>query len=45
MYNDDNVSGPKSKPEIIHYNNKTKGGVDNMDKILKHYSTKWRTLR
>ena len=45
MHNEDNVSGPKSKPEIIHYYNKTKGCVDNMDKMLKHYSTKRRTLR
>lgn len=45
MHTDDSVTGPKSKPEIIEYYNSTKSGVDNMDKLLTHYSTKRRTLR
>jgi Transposase IS4 len=34
-----------SKPEIITYYNKTKGGVDNMDKLLGEYTCKRRTCR
>lgn len=34
-----------AKPEIISFYNKTKGGVDNMDKLLGEYSTKRRTRR
>lgn len=34
-----------SKPEIITYYNKTKGGVDTMDKMLGEYTVKRRTLR
>lgn len=41
----DTVTGDKKKPEIIHYYNGTKGGVDNMDKLVTHYSTKRRTQR
>eukprot|EP00066_Takifugu_rubripes_P029496 XP_011618762.1 PREDICTED: piggyBac transposable element-derived protein 4-like [Takifugu rubripes] len=33
------------KPEIIMDYNATKGGVDNMDKLVTAYSCKWRTLR
>ena len=34
-----------AKPEIIKYYNKTKGGVDTMDKMLGEYIVKRRTLR
>ena len=34
-----------AKPEIIKYYNKTKGGVDTMDKMLPEYTVKRRTLR
>lgn len=34
-----------AKPEIIKYYNKTKGGVDNMDKLLGEYTCKRRTSR
>ena len=34
-----------AKPEIIKYYNKTKGGVDTMDKMLDEYIVKRRTLR
>lgn len=34
-----------AKPEIISYYNKTKGGVDNMDKLLGEYTTKRKTNR
>lgn len=36
---------PLSKPEIIKYYNKTKGGVDTMDKFLSEYTVKRRTNR
>lgn len=39
------VEGPKKKPLMILDYNKTKGGVDNMDKCLAEYSTKRRTNR
>lgn len=45
MHNDNTVSGPDNKPEIILYYNKTKGGVDTMDKMLSQYSTKRATYR
>ena len=34
-----------AKPEIIKYHNKTKGGVDTMDKMLGEYTMKLRALR
>ena len=34
-----------AKPEIINYYNKTKGGVDAMDKMLGEYTVKRRVLR
>lgn len=34
-----------AKPEIITYYNQTKGGVDNMDKLLGEYTSKRRTCR
>ena len=34
-----------AKPEIIKYYNKTKGGIDTMDKMLGEYTVKRRTLR
>lgn len=45
MHYTNDVSGSKHKPEIIHYYNSVKGGVDNMDKMLTHYTTKRRTNR
>jgi len=33
------------KPEIINYYNKTKGGVDNIDKMVGEYSVQRKTLR
>ncbi|KAJ8363286.1 hypothetical protein SKAU_G00121170 [Synaphobranchus kaupii] len=35
----------KKKPEMIQYYNKTKGGVDTMDQMVRTYSCKWRTRR
>lgn len=34
-----------AKPEIITYYNETKGGVDNMDKLVSEYTTKRKTSR
>ena len=34
-----------AKPEVINYYNKTKGGVDAMDKMLGEYTVKRQTLR
>ncbi|KAF2893624.1 hypothetical protein ILUMI_12549 [Ignelater luminosus] len=45
MHSDNSVSGAKNKPEIMQYDNSTKRGVDNMDKMVTHYSTKRRTCR
>ena len=45
MHKDNSVSGLMTKLEIIQYYNKTKGGVDNMDKMLQHFYTKRQTLR
>lgn len=45
MHTTINTDGPKCKPEAIIYYNSTKGGVDSMDKMLTHYTTKRRTLR
>lgn len=39
------TSGTQHKPEIILNYNKTKGGVDNFDKMLGEYTTKRRTQR
>lgn len=39
------IEGPKRKPIMILDYNKSKGGVDNMDKCLGEYSTKRRTKR
>lgn len=35
----------KKKPEVIQYYNKTKGGVDTMDQMVRTYSCKRRTQR
>lgn len=45
MHYDTAVSGDKQKPEIIHHYNATKGGVDSMDKMLSHFTTKRKTCR
>lgn len=42
---DDNSVSFKKKPEIIKYYNKTKGGVDTMDQMVRTYSCKRRTRR
>lgn len=46
MHAESNVeSNTFAKPEIITYYNKTKGGVDNMDKLLGEYTCKRGTSR
>ncbi|CAK9811038.1 hypothetical protein ANTPLA_LOCUS6796 [Anthophora plagiata] len=45
MHTGNVVSGPKRKPEIIDFYNRTKSGVDTMDQLLGKYTTKRRTLR
>lgn len=45
MHNTIDITGPKKKPEVIHYYNSGKGGVDCMDKMLSHYSVKRKTNR
>ena len=45
MHYTDNVSGAKKKPEVILYYNSTKSGVDTMDKMVGHYTTKRKSLR
>lgn len=45
MHASNAVSGPKKKPDIIHYYNKTKSSVDVMDQMLGRYTTKRRTKR
>jgi len=39
------TSGEKEKPEIVHFYNKTKSGVDVMDHLLGQYSTQRKTNR
>lgn len=39
------VIGEQQKPEVIHFYNQTKAGVDTMDKMLGTYTTKRRTNR
>lgn len=38
------IIGDKKKPEIIHYYNRNKSGVDTMDKLVTHYTTKRKAL-
>ena len=38
-HTDSIIEGDKKKTEIIDYYNSTKGGVDNMDKMVTHYNT------
>lgn len=45
MHHDDNVEGDKRKPEIIHFYNKTKGGVDTNDQMCASYNVGRRTKR
>lgn len=45
FHHDALVSGPKDKPEIIHYYNNTKGSVDTTDKMLTQYTTKRKIYR
>ena len=46
MHNDKSIhDGLKKKPEIISYYNQTEGGVDTMDKMVRHYSCKRKTKR
>lgn len=35
----------KNKPEIVVYYNKTKGGVDTVDKLVRTYTAKRQTRR
>ena len=39
------MSGEKEKPEIVHFYNKTKSGVDVMDHLLGQYTTHRKTNR
>lgn len=41
----DNGPEPEKKPEMSQYYNKTKGGVDNADKMLSGFSSKRKTNR
>lgn len=36
------LKGPKIKPEIVDYYNKTKSGVNQIDGMVKNYSVKYR---
>lgn len=45
MHHDENVEGEKRKPEIIHFYNKTKGGVDTNDQMCASYNVGRRTKR
>lgn len=38
-------SSEKSKPEIVHYYNRTKAGVDTVDQMLRMFSTRSQTRR
>jgi len=39
MHHNKSTTGPKQKPEIVDFYNKTKSGVDIMDKLLVRYTT------
>ena len=45
MHYDKQTEGPNDKPVMVTDYNKTKGGVDNMGKMLGEYSCKRRTNR
>ncbi|CAL1687546.1 unnamed protein product [Lasius platythorax] len=45
MHHDKAIVGPKQKPEILHFYNKTKSDVDVMDKMLGTYTTRRQTKR
>lgn len=45
MHHDIAASGEKEKLEIVHFYNKTKSGVDIMDKLLGQYTTHRKTDR
>lgn len=44
MHHDNVTSGP-NKPDLIYFHNKTKSGIDVMDKLLGKYSVRRRTNR
>ena len=41
----DIISQDNKKPAVIHYYNKTKGGVDGLDQRIGAYSVKWKSRR
>lgn len=45
MNYDNTIIGSKQKPETVEFYNKTKSGVDVMDKLLGWYRTHRRTNR
>jgi len=45
MHNDASVDTETKKPEIIHFYNSTKGGVDTVDQLCGNYSVSRRTRR
>ena len=45
MHHDKAIEGPKQKPEILHFYNKTKSGIDVMNKMLGTYTTYKQTNR
>lgn len=45
MHDDDAINSETQKPEVIHFYNSTKGGVDTVDQMTSHYSVSRRTNR
>jgi hypothetical protein len=45
MHNDASVDTETKKPEIVHFYNSTKGGVDTVDQLCGNYSVSRRTRR
>lgn len=45
QHHDKAIDASTGKPEIIHYYNSTKGGVDTLDQLIRHYSVKRATRR
>ncbi|CAI6370912.1 unnamed protein product [Macrosiphum euphorbiae] len=45
MHNDTSVNSETKKPEVIHFYNSTKGGVDTVDQMCGNYSVSRRTRR
>lgn len=45
IHNTTAIEGPKDKPEMVPFYNRTKGGVDLMDRLVANYTCKRRTRR